>query len=108
MHESQNPGAGVGNLSDSDLSAFLDHLSGMAYRCRWENDWMMEFVSRGSLALTGYAPEELLENGEASWSRLIHTGDLGDLSRRIRQALQDRKPFKMEYRHVSSRRARRG
>ena len=70
----------------------------MAYRCRWDNDWTMEFVSRGSLALTGHASEDLIENGKASWSKLIHAGDLGDVFRRVRRALEDRKPFQMEYR----------
>lgn len=103
MEKSQNPGAGVGFLSDSGLSGFLDNLPGMAYRYAWDGDWAMEFVSSGGLQLTGHDPEGLVENSTVSWSGLIHSDDLAKVTKRVRRAVKDRKPFQVEYRlHTSN------
>ena len=42
------------------LQALMDNLPGMAYRCRNDADRTMEFVSLGSLNLTGHSAEELV------------------------------------------------
>src|SRR4051812_2226476 len=52
------------------LATLLDNLPGMAYRCRNDRTWTMEFVSEGSRGLTGYAPADLVGN------RLVAYGDL--------------------------------
>ena len=43
--------------SERSKSVFLSHFPGMAYRCRLDDRWTMEFVSDGCHALTGYKPE---------------------------------------------------
>ena len=98
MGKSQNSGAGVGFLSGPNLSGFLNNLPGMAYRCRWDSDWTMEFVSSGGLSITGFDPEHLVENAAVSWSTLIYSDDLAAVTKRVRRAITNRQPFQMEYR----------
>ena len=62
------PGPGKGVFR----STMIDNLPGMAFRCRNQPQWPMEFISRGAEELTGYAPEELLEGGGAAFTSLIH------------------------------------
>lgn len=46
--------------SERSKSTLLSHLPGMAYRCSHNREWTMQYVSSGCLALTGYAPENLI------------------------------------------------
>ncbi len=61
-------------LQDSQrrLQVILSNLPGMAYRCRNDRDWTMEFVSEGCLPLCGYRSEELIGNAVVSFNSIIH------------------------------------
>jgi diguanylate cyclase (GGDEF)-like protein/PAS domain S-box-containing protein len=45
----------------------------MTYRCNFDKDWTMQFVSDGCLDLTGYPAVSLLHNKEISFNDLIST-----------------------------------
>jgi PAS domain S-box-containing protein len=53
------------------LETLMGNLPGMAYRCRNDRDYTMEFVSRGAFELTGYKPEELINNARIAFNDLI-------------------------------------
>ncbi len=53
-------------------AVLLSNLPGMAYRCDFDRDWTMRFVSEGCYELTGYKPEELLENRKPSFDQVIN------------------------------------
>ncbi|MGI6752305.1 MAG: HD domain-containing phosphohydrolase [Anaerovoracaceae bacterium] len=57
--------------SERSKSVLISHLPGMAYRCKNDRDWTMEFVSDGCEALTGYAPNDLIENSVVSFNQII-------------------------------------
>ena len=48
--------------SERSKSVLLANLPGMAYRCNYDSNWTMQFVSDGCFQLTGYNPESLLFN----------------------------------------------
>jgi diguanylate cyclase (GGDEF)-like protein/PAS domain S-box-containing protein len=50
----------------------LSNLPGMVYRCNYDREWTMQFVSDGCYELTGYQPESLLYNNEVSFNDLIN------------------------------------
>lgn len=60
-------------LYDSERSkaVFLDNLPGMAYRCKYDRDWTMEFVSKGCYNLTGYQADSVINNKELSYNSII-------------------------------------
>ncbi len=79
------------------LATTIANLPGMAYRCRSDENWTMEYSSEGAFDLTGRTAAELVEHGNA-YSGLIHPADRGWSDEEIRAALADHEPFVMTYR----------
>ena len=57
--------------SERSKSVLLANLPGMAYRCAYNRDWTMQFVSSGCFELTGYLPSELINNACISFNDII-------------------------------------
>lgn len=81
---------------DRSLSTLLDHLPGMAFRCRNDRRWTMEFVSDGCFELTGYEAVDLLD--QSSYDQLIHPEDRDYVWDYIQTQLTLQKPFHLRYR----------
>ncbi len=84
--------------SERKLSTLMGNLPGMAYRCMNDPDWTMEFVSNGAQQLTGYAPEDLIQNRKLSYNDLIRPNDHESVWDQVQEALTQRKPFRLLYR----------
>ncbi|MFU8844435.1 MAG: response regulator, partial [Bacteroidales bacterium] len=79
-------------------STLMSNLPGMAYRCKIDISWTMEFVSQGCFDLTGYQPEDLINNSNVAYDALIHPDDREMVWQSINQALTDKRPFQLVYR----------
>jgi len=60
---------------ERSIAVLFKNLPGMAYRCRNDAFWTMDFVSEGCLELTGYDPSELIANRKTSFEAIIHPDD---------------------------------
>ncbi len=80
------------------LRTLLGNLDGMVYRCRDDVHWTIEFVSEGCRRLTGYDPDDLLENRRLSYEDLTHPEDRRRVREEIRAALRMSGRFDCEYR----------
>jgi PAS domain S-box-containing protein len=91
-----------GALSPDEQGAFLRrllaNLPGMAYRCRNDVAWTMEFLSPGCEALTGLAPEALIGNRDRSFGSLIHAEDRDLVWSMVQAGLEARGRFDVAYR----------
>lgn len=83
--------------SERSKSVLLANLPGMAYRCRFDRNWTMEFLSEGCKELTGYSSDDLLMNSKLSFNDLIAPEYRDWLWEQWRQAVENRQPAKMEY-----------
>ena len=75
----------------------LNHLPGMAYRCRNDRNWTMEFVSRGSVDLTGYAPDDFIQNKTLAFNDVIVPSYREMLWDEWQAALREHRKFEKEY-----------
>ncbi len=80
------------------LETLISNLPGVAYKCRNDPQWTMEFVSEGCLELTGYPVEDLLMNRKLSFQDLIHPDDREYVWDEIQKSLKSNKQFKLIYR----------
>jgi PAS domain S-box-containing protein len=82
--------------SQRALSTLMFNLPGMAYRCRNDRDWSMEFVSEGARDLTGHSAEELVTR--VTYGGLIHPDDRERVWTEVQTAIAQDQPFEMTYR----------
>ncbi len=85
------------------LNDLLHTVPGMAYRCRFDPDWTMEFLSEGCEALTGYPPEDLLHNARIAYGALIHPEDRRMVYGKVREAVEGNGAFQVVYRITTAR-----
>lgn len=82
------------------LDTLLDNLDGMIYRCLYDSNWTMIYVSKGCEALTGYPAPELLLNKATSYESITHPDDREKARTIIDAAIEKGERFELEYRIV--------
>lgn len=80
------------------LQVLIGNLPGMAYRCRNDRDWTMEFISDGCREITGYGPEQLIGNQLRTYGTLIHPEDRDWIWHTVQDAIAGRRRFSISYR----------
>jgi len=88
--------------SQRTLSTLMSNLPGMAYRSDLDRRWTMQFVSQGCLELTGYHPNELIENQRIAYEQVIHPDDRELVWNDVQAALKCQKPFQLTYRIITA------
>jgi PAS domain S-box-containing protein len=83
---------------ERQLATLMSNLPGMAYRCRNDQNWTMEFVSAGAQTLTGYTAAELMGNRAVAYASLIHPDDRAAVWNQVQADLKQGKPFVLIYR----------
>lgn len=85
----------------SKLSTLLSNLPGVAYHCRNDRKWTMEFISEECLYLTGYYPSELIDNKEYCYNDIIHPLDRNFVWEEVQKALKNYQNYTLEYRIIT-------
>lgn len=85
------------NESRRHFAALLQALPGMAYRCTYDDQLTVLFVSDGSEPLTGWSPEEF-RRGDVHFRELVDPEDLERVREATRVALLERGAIEVEYR----------
>lgn len=83
--------------SERSKAVFFSQLPGMAYRCKPDQCWTMEFVSDGCYALTGYQADELIASREHSYVEVISSADRDAVRSEWERVLRQRKRYYGEY-----------
>ncbi|MFP4646674.1 MAG: PAS domain S-box protein, partial [Candidatus Acetothermia bacterium] len=80
------------------FSSLLDNIPGVAYRCKNDSKWTVEYLSDGVEELTGYAREDFLQEGSISYADLILSEDREKVRRQVEASLNKGEPFLLTYR----------
>lgn len=87
--------------SERSKSILLANLPGMAYKCRYDSEWTMIFVSEGCKELTGYTSDEIVMNRQVSYNDIIHPDDRQWIAQTWERAWAANVPAELEYRIIT-------
>ena len=76
----------------------LGNLKGVAYRCRNDHNWSMEFLSEHCYELTGYHTADLLFNLTTAYNDIILNEDSDLVWDSVQEKISKGLPFQVEYR----------
>ena len=85
---------------EREIRNLLSNLPGMAYRCMNDRNWTKDFVSQGSIELSGYTPEEIT-SGEMKWNDVIHIDDRANVWINVQRAIEQKDSFHVEFRIIT-------
>jgi|GEM_PF-2877911 len=83
--------------SERKLSTLVGNLPGMAYRCLLDRDWTMKYVSNGCVQLTGYEPDDFIDNKKLTFDDIIREDYRDLLWNKWEDVLKSGKVFRDEY-----------
>ena len=87
--------------SQRRMETLISNLPGMAFRCRNNSpEFNMEFVSEGLTDITGYLPDDLIENKRMTFFDLVHPEDRASLLEDNNETLFVGQPLETTYRFV--------
>lgn len=84
------------------LLTLINNLNGFVYRCKFDRDWTMEFMSDGIREITGYPPTDFIDNNIRSFNSIIHPDDRNVVWKDWNAALKRRDYYAGEYRIITS------
>ena len=76
----------------------MDNIPGVFYRCVYDKHYTMLHMSAGIQALTGFAIDDIVDNNTFSFASLIHPDDLDMVANAVDVAVEQHKPWDVEYR----------
>ena len=88
--------------SERRLSTLMSNLPGLAYRCKNDKDWTMEFVSQGCFEITGYQPDDLINNKKLSFNSLIAPEYQDIVWKQWQNAIAANRSYTGEYQVIAS------
>ncbi len=83
--------------SERSKSVLLSNIPGMSYRCRYDRERTMDFVSEGCYELTGYKLKELIYNSFISFNEIILPEYQEHIWKTWENAVSFSEPVRLEY-----------
>ncbi|WP_149980085.1 PAS domain-containing protein [Pseudoalteromonas rhizosphaerae] len=89
-------------LSRDRFVSLVGNIPGIVYRCKYDAQWSMLYLSEQTKVITGYEPSDLVDNHKLSFIELIHPDDVSSVAEKVRVDVDARQPWSLEYRLVAS------
>ena len=86
--------------SEARFRSLVENIPGAIYRCLYDAEWTMVFISDEIKAISGYPAGDFIDNNRLSFACIIHEADKEMVDRQVRAAVESRQPYNLEYRIV--------
>ncbi len=88
--------------SEEQFRTLVENMPGAVYRCKFDSEWTIEFVSDAIFEISGYAPAAFGEGGEMTRVGIIYPDDRQLVARAIEEGVRSKTSFVVEYRLVGA------
>lgn len=88
-------------INKEKLSLLMDNIPGVAYRCLYDSNWTMLFLSKEFKTLTGYNISDFLNNKNKAYTDIIHPEDKEKVWVNISKSITKQKSFVLEYKIIT-------
>lgn len=83
------------------FSTFVSNLPGFIYRCKNDHNWTMEFISDGCKKITGYNPNDFINNNKLTFNDIILPEYQKIIWNKWQNILKQKEYFEFEYPIIS-------
>ena len=90
------------SMTSKEIVSIINNLGGAVFRCRFDEEMTMEYLSEGFKNLTGYPSDDFLQNRVRSFTSIIFIDDRVKIIKSIGEELNKKSSFTMEYRIMSA------
>ena len=84
-------------FNERQLVSMVGNLPGFVYRCKYDKEWTMIYLSKRCEDITGYKTGDLLYNKKISFNDLIVDEFHAEIYKKWKNAVKNRKKFSHEY-----------
>lgn len=88
--------------SERSKSVLFANLPGMAYRCKNDANWTMEFISEGCFDLTGYRETDFIGNNKTAFNDIIHPDFREAIRNNWERSMQQQERISDEYKIITA------
>lgn len=81
-----------------ELISLMNNLPGIAFRCQYDENWTMLFMSPVCKELTGYDADEIIGNKKTAYNNLILPEDRKAVKKQVDEAVKNKNRYQIEYR----------
>ena len=89
-------------MMSKEIVSIVNNLNLAVFRCKFDEEMTMEYLSEGFKNLTGYPSDDFLQNRVRSFTSIIFTDDRDRIMKSIGDELNKKNPFTVEFRIVSA------
>ncbi len=86
--------------SEERYRALVANIPGAVYRCTYDNEWTMTFLSDAIVEIVGYPSSDFINNSVRSFSSIIYPEDRDKINLCLRKSGERRQPYILEYRMI--------
>jgi two-component system, sensor histidine kinase and response regulator len=84
--------------SETRYKSLIENIPGIAYRCRFDKDWTMLFMSQEVDTITGYSSDDIIVNNVITYGDLILPEDSTYVEESVAKAIEKNELWEIEYR----------
>ena len=88
------------NESREQLHSIMSNLLGAAYRCKFDENYSVEYFSEKLFSISGYPPSDFTNNAVRSFASIIYPDDLEICRNTISEAAKTKSSYEFEYRII--------